>query len=391
VHAVSSHTSRGLEKLHGSLVKATPGAEASVVSGLAADGDVTLEVGGVILVGERAASSPGLLTAVADLASSTGAKLGWVPRRAGERGALETGLLPNLLPGGRPLGDAQARVDLAAAWGVDLVSSTPGRDTAGILAAAAAGDLKALVAGAVDIDDLADRATAVAALDAVDFLVSVEVRESEVTRRADVVLPVGPVSERSGTFVNWEARLRPFAQVLESSALTDVRVLAGITEELGGDLGFRSVEQAWEDMTEVGPWDGDWASFEPVAASSPTPPAAGTFVLSTWRTLIDSSRSVDGEPYLVATGRQATAVLSASALERLGVAPGGSVSVSTDRGSIDLPATVGDLADDVVWVPTSSDGVHVHAVLGAGAGATVRVAPASADSAAPESSEGGHA
>ena len=84
-------------------------------------------------------------------------------------------------------------------------------------------------------------------------------RASEVTRRADVVLPVAPMAERNGTFVNWEGRLRPFEQVLESSALTDIRVLAGIAEELGRRLGFRTVEQAWAEMPEVGPWDGDWA------------------------------------------------------------------------------------------------------------------------------------
>ena len=44
-------------------------------------------------------------------------------------------------------------------------------------------------------------------------------------------------------------------------------------------------------MTEVGPWDGDWATFEPVPDSTPEAPASGEFVLSTWRTLIDSSRS----------------------------------------------------------------------------------------------------
>ncbi len=373
VYAVASHTSRGLEKLHGSLVKATPGAEASVVDGLAEDADIALDGGGVILVGERAATSPGLLSAVASLASSTGAKLGWVPRRAGERGALETGLLPNLLPGGRPLSDAQARVDLAAAWGVDVVSSTAGRDTAGILHAAAEGDIKALVMGAVDIDDLPDRALAVTALEAADFVVSLEVRESEVTRRADVVLPVGAVSERSGTFVNWEGRLRPFAQVLESSALTDVRVLAGIAEELGSGLGFRSVEQAWSEMAEVGPWDGDWTTFEPVPAAAAAAPGKGEFVLSTWRTLIDSSRAVDGEPYLQATGKTAVAVVSTAALDRLGVRTGDVVTVSTDRGSVELPVTTGDLADDVIWVPTSSNGVYVHQALGSGAGSVVRV------------------
>ena len=373
VYSVASHTSRGLEKLHGRLVRATPGGEVPVVESLASDADLALDGGGVILVGERAAGTPGLLSAVTSLAASTGAKLGWVPRRAGERGAVETGLLPDLLPGGRPLSDAAARVDLAAAWGLDLVSSTPGRDTDGILAAAAAGELEALVVGAVDVDDLVDRAAALEALDAVDFLVSLEVRESEVTRRADVVLPVAPVAERSGTFVNWEGRLRPFEQVLDSSALTDVRALAGIAEELGRDLGFRTVEAAWQEMTEVGPWDGDRPAFEPVAGSVPVAPAAGEFVLSTWRLLIDNSRGVDGEPFLVATGKEAVAVVSPAALARLGVHAGDSVTVSTDRGSLTLPVVTGDIADDVVWLPTNSGVVQVHHALQATVGSTVRI------------------
>ena len=113
------------------------------------------------------------------------------------------------------------------------LTSTAGRDTDAILAAAAAGDIKALVVGGVEVDDLADPAAALAALDAVDFLVSLEVRASAVTERADVILPVAPMAERSGSFVNWEGRLRPFDKVLTSSALNDIRVLAGISEELG--------------------------------------------------------------------------------------------------------------------------------------------------------------
>ncbi len=373
VHAISSHSSRGLGKLQGNLIRATPGAEAVVVEGLGRNSDIGLDGSTVVLVGERAATSPGLLSAVAALVGSTGANLGWVSRRAGERGALETGLLPNLLPGGRPLSDAAARVDIAAAWGVDVLSSAPGRDTDAILAAAAQGELKALVVGAVDIDDLGDRAAALAALDAADFVVSLEVRSSEVTKRADVVLPVGPVGERSGTFVNWEGRLRPFTQVLDSSALTDVRALAGIAEELGDGLGFRTVEGAWAEMAEVGPWDGDFTTFEPVAAGPPPSPAAGEYVLSTWRTLVDDSRAVDGEPYLAATGKQAVAVVSPAALDRLGLRTGDSVTVSTDNGSISLPVMTGDLADDVVWVPTRSTGSHVHRDLGAVAGSVVRV------------------
>ena len=58
----------------------------------------------------------------------TGAKLAWVPRRAGDRGAVDAGCLPNLLPGGRPVTDAAARAELAGAW--DLAAGRhpePGR------------------------------------------------------------------------------------------------------------------------------------------------------------------------------------------------------------------------------------------------------------------------
>jgi NADH-quinone oxidoreductase subunit G len=327
----------------------------------------------VILVGERLAGSPGALTAVAALADATGARLAWVPRRAGERGALEVGLLPTLLPGGRPLSDAAARVDLAAAWGVDVLPSIPGRDTDQIIAAAAAGELKALVVGGVDVDDLSEPADAVNALDAVGFLVSLEVRQSAVTDRADVVLPVAPITERAGTFVNWEGRLRPFAKVLESSALNDVRALSGIADELGRPLGFSTSGDAYAEMTEIGPWDGDRHAPAAVAAGSAKSPKAGEFVLSSWRMLIDDSRGNDGEPYLLATGRQPVAVLSSSALSRLGVAEGDSVIVATDAGSVTLPTRAGDIADDVVWLPANSDGVNVVRDLRALAGSTVRV------------------
>lgn len=324
----------------------------------------------MILVGERAATTPGLLSAVAALATSTGAKLAWVPRRAGERGALEAGLLPNQLPGGRPLSDAAARVDVGATWGTTM-PATQGRDTAGILAAAASGELAALVLGGLEVDDLEDPSAARTALQAVGFLVSLEVRASVVTALADVVLPVAPMAERSGSFVNWEGRVRPFDQVIDSSALTDTRVLAGISEELGAPLGFRSTDEARREMTELGPWDGEHPAFTPVKKLSVTGVPDGQFVVATWRTLIDDSRAVDGEPYLQATGRAPTAVVSPAALTRLGLSAGDQVIVSTDAGQVSLPIAVGDIADDVVWMPSNSAGINLRRDLGASAGSTV--------------------
>ncbi|MGZ4613584.1 MAG: NADH-quinone oxidoreductase subunit G, partial [Kineosporiaceae bacterium] len=212
VHAVAPYATRGLAKLDGRLIPAAPGTEAEVLDAVAGSPDHSgLEdvravaeglraPGAVLLVGVRLAAVPGALTAAVRLAAATGARLAWVPRRAGERGALEAGALPSLLPGGRQVAEPAARVDVAAVWGVPALPGSPGRDTAGILAAVVSGRLGGLVVGGVDLDDLPDPVAARAGLDAAGFVVSLEVRATEVTRRADVVLPVAPPAEKAGTF-----------------------------------------------------------------------------------------------------------------------------------------------------------------------------------------------
>ena len=357
VVSIAPFTSRGLEKMNGTLIRTEPGAEPAALEALANDGDVALDSGGVILVGERLAAVPGALSAALTLAGTTGARLAWVPRRAGERGAVETGCLPNLLPGGRPVSDAAARVDLGTVWGT-TVPTAPGRDGNAIIAAAAAGELTALVVGGVDPVDLPDPAAAAAALEAADFVVSLEVRASAVSKRADVVFPVAPVAEKAGTFVDWEGRVRPFDKVLrDAGALPDLRVLAGVSDEMGVDLGFRTVEQAREQMKEVGPWDGDRASFTPVPTSSTsreTSAEDGSVRLATWKQLIDDGRMLDGDDYLKATGRKPVALVSEGTLTGLGVAAGDHVTLTGQTGSFTLPVGVGDLPDGVAWAPTTS-------------------------------------
>jgi NADH-quinone oxidoreductase subunit G len=371
VVAIAPFTSRGLQKMNGSLIRTAPGDEVSALEALAHDGEVALDGGGVILVGERLATVPGALSAALTLAGTTGARLAWVPRRAGERGALETGCLPTLLPGGRPVADAAARVDLGTVWGT-TVPHEPGRDGDAIVAAAAAGELAALVVAGVDPVDLPDPAAAAAAIENAGFVVSLEVRASAVSRAADVVFPVAPVAEKAGMFVDWEGRVRPFEKVLrDSNALPDLRVLAGIADEMGVDLGFKTVEGARAEMQEVGAWDGDRAPFDAAAfaAREPAPePADGSVTLATWKLLLDDGRMLDGDDYLKATARAPVALVSAGTFDRLGLAAGELVEVSGDRGSTTLPVAVADLPDGVVWTPTTSG-------WSAPAGSVVRLAP----------------
>ncbi|NBX71248.1 MAG: hypothetical protein EBQ98_05005, partial [Actinobacteria bacterium] len=159
------------------------------------------------LIGERAAETTGLLTAVSLLAEKTGAKLAWVPRRAGERGAIESGAIGTLLPGGRPVEDAAARVDIATVWGVPSLPANVGRTTSEIIDSLGNGSLDAVVVGGVDPQDMPNSAAALAALSK-SFVVSLEIAHSAVTNVADVVLPVAAVTEKSGSFLNWEGRAR---------------------------------------------------------------------------------------------------------------------------------------------------------------------------------------
>jgi len=375
VFSLAPLATRGLRKMGGRLLPTAPGGEAAALRALADDGEVALDGGGVILVGERLATQPGALSAALELARTTGARLAWVPRRAGERGALEAGCLPGLLPGGRPVADASARVDVAAAWGVDTLPSRHGRSTDEMLAAAVDGDLRALVVGGVELSDLADPHTARAALASVPFLVSLEIRAGEVTEMADVVFPVAPAAEKSGSFVDWEGRVRPFDNVLRTTGvLPDVRVLAGIAEELdGAGLGFRTIEQAGTEMTELGPWDGERPAKPTEPASEVRRPGSGQVLLATWRHLIDDGSLQDGEPYLKATGPAVVARVSGATAAELELTDGAEVTLSTPRGRVTFPLVVTDMVEGVVWVPQNSAGVCLNRDLGALAGDVVTI------------------
>jgi NADH-quinone oxidoreductase subunit G len=408
VLSMASHTTRGLEKLAGTLLRAAPGTEAEFLDALTNGGTESGldEVGltaaealrgerSVILVGSRLAAVPGALSAVLRLAEATGSRLAWVPRRAGERGAVDAGCLPHLLPGGRPSFDAAARVDLSTAWGVGDLPIEPGRDTSTMLTAAARGELGALVIGGVEIADLPDPAAARVALEKAAFVVSLELSASEVTEYADVVFPVAAVAEKAGTFVDWEGRVRPFEQALrDADHRSDLWVLAGLADELDAPLGFSTVEGARAELVELGAWDGARSVPPRLPAPDPAQPHDGEAVLATWSQLLDRGRLQAGEPQLAGTARPATAYLSAATAATLGLVEGEHLSVSTNRGEVNLPLVIGDLPDQVVWLPTNSPGSAVHETLGVEAGAIVGIARAASpasDNNQADASQGGPA
>jgi NADH-quinone oxidoreductase subunit G len=387
VFDLAPFATRASEKLQATLLTTLPGAEAQSLRALAegswggAAVDALRQPGAVVLAGERLAEVPGAFSALVTLARKTGARVAWIPRRAGERGAVEAGALPGLLPGGRSVADAAARADVAQRWGLDLadVPATPGRDTAAILTAARDGQLGGLLVGGVDPADLPDPALAEAALDAAGFVVSLEMFPSAVTERADVVLPVATASEKAGSYLDWEGRVRSFDATLHGTGqLPDGRVLQGLAEEMDADLRLPTPEAARAELAALGtsrrPGEGIGLDVPPPAAPSLT---ADQAVLASWRQLLDNGTLQRDERELAGTARTPVARIAAETAQRLGVTDGERVTVNGATGSITLPVRITPMPDRLVWLPMRSPGSEVRSTLGTGPGGVVQLSTSS--------------
>ncbi len=397
VISVAPFASPGAAKLNAHVLGAVPGQEAAVLAALAAGegpaAEALAEPGSVILVGERAAESPGTLDAAVALAQSTGATLAWVPRRAGDRGALESGALPGLLPWGRPLADDQARAQVAAAWGIEATDlpTEPGLDLAGIVAAVAADraaaeaaheageepaprQVAALIVAGVEAADTPDPHAFAAALADVPFVLALETRATEVTALADVVLPVGVITEKSGTLLDWEGRARPFGKVIrEATSITDARALGLVAQAMGRPMGTIEVADLRAELAGLGRWQGPRPTAEPELAS-PTPAVEkGQVVLASWRHLLDEGLLQRGESALAGTARPALARLSPATAAEYGLVEGEPVTVASEHGAITLPLALTEMVDGVVWLPGNSTASAVNATLRVGPGAVVAI------------------
>jgi NADH-quinone oxidoreductase subunit G len=380
---VAPYVSRSAEKLKATTLATPPGGEARTLRALAGDDGsphvaALRQPGAVLLAGERLAEVPGGFSALTALAAATGARVAWVPRRAGERGALEAGALPGLLPGGRTVTDAGSRAEVAAVWG-SPVPDTPGRDLTGILTAVRDGVLGGLLVGGVDPGDLPDPGLAEAALAAAGFVVSLELFPSAVTARADVVLPVAAAPEKGGAYLDWEGRVRPFDATLHGTGqLTDARVLHGLADEMGVDLGLATIPAARDELIALG---GAGRAATPrglTVRPAPVPVLTGDdtgeeALLASWRQLLDVGTLQREEPALAGTARPPVARLGKEAALRLRLADGDPLTVSGPAGSVTLPVRVVEMPDRVVWLPMRSPGCAVRTDLGAGPGSVVRI------------------
>jgi NADH-quinone oxidoreductase subunit G len=205
-------------------------------------------------------------------------------------------------------------------------------------------------------------------------VVSLEIRRSEVTVRADVVFPVAPVVEKAGSYRNWEGRSRPFQPALPNTgAVPDLRVLHMIADEMGVEFGLPHPNAARDELARLTAWDGPRPNAPDETPGNPPEPGPGQAILASWRMLLDAGRLQDGEPYLAGTARTPITRLSRATATEIGATDGDPVTISTPRGSITLPLHITDMPDRTAWLPMNSATSRLHQKLRVTEGAIVTI------------------
>ncbi|HVF32860.1 MAG TPA: NADH-quinone oxidoreductase subunit NuoG [Acidimicrobiales bacterium] len=243
----------GLTKYASHVVGYRPGEAAAGVRELL-EGPFELGANPVIVLGRPslAESAASIVEAAGVLAEIPGARFLPALRRSNVHGALDAGLAPGVLPGRVSL--AEGSTWFADGWG--RVPEGPGLDTTGILRAAAAGELQALVLlGADPLSDFPDPDLAKAALERVPFVLAIDTFLNESVRLADVVLPAAMFAERPGTTTNLEGRITRLGQKITAPevAWPDWMIAVELAARLGENLGFLSLEEISAERERLAP------------------------------------------------------------------------------------------------------------------------------------------
>ncbi len=330
----------------------------------------------VAIVGRTGlAEDPALAESVAAFARDLpGATVLPLARRANTYGALDMGVAPDLLPG-RVSTSSGTSIE---AWGEANLSE--GLDTRGILEAAAAGRIKALLLiGADPVRDTPDSDLARRALDAIDVVVAIDCFLTDSAAEADILLPAATFSEKQGTVTNLEGRVQKVNALVAApgQARPDWSILDDISSRMGRPMAFGSAEAISREIAASAPaYRGvswfllDWKErdgvvvprdgaeqplqYVPTGTAGPDKarkPRGASFALHLARTLYDDAVLTRFSPALDGQARGAFAALHPSDMKR--IRANGSVTVD---GHL-LPAVADpSLAAGTVYVPFNQPG-----------------------------------
>jgi NADH-quinone oxidoreductase subunit G len=405
-----------------------PGEEAALVGGIAGAEHgsdlaelraVLAEAGpdAVVLMGPRLVESTGAVAEGAALANDLGAKLALLCRRSNDRGALRAGLHPALLPGGRAVGDEGQRAQVEATWNTHL-RAEPGRDTAGILRAAADREIEVLFLVGVDpMRDFPDAALARRALENVRYKVVVDISADAMAIYADAMLPAAPFLEKDGHYTDWEGRSQRFRPLRSPTGLarSEWEIFQELSEAAGADMGFHSLDDLHEEMAkllsiheagQVGVASAPMPPHPPRRLSDTSPPSApddrhsdtsppperddsaptsgddvpappADLILFSYPLLVDEGTLSTGADRLKeALEEQPFVEVNPADAEQLGLTDGATARIRTHVGEAELTLRVTDaIIHGAAFVPFNQPGFAANAILSGGLITTASLEP----------------
>ncbi|HWP34246.1 MAG TPA: formate dehydrogenase subunit alpha [Thermodesulfobacteriota bacterium] len=294
------------------------------------------------------------------------------------QGASDAGLIPMVYPDYQPVKDPAARARFEAAWGVRL-DPTPGLTVVEIMKAALEGRIRGMyMLGENPFLSDPNMEKVKRALAALEFLVVQDIFLTETAAYADVVLPGAAAAEKTGTYTNTDRRVQLGRAAVKppGQARPDWEIIVDLANRFGFPMRYDSPEAVFRELTQVAPSIAgltyERLSREAVTYPVPTPDHPGTVVLFEREFPTGRGKFVPAEwvppqelpdddyPFVLNTGRllehwhtgtmtRRSAVLAArqpepqveiapADLERLGVADGALVRVTSRRGTIVLRA-----------------------------------------------------
>lgn len=166
------------------------------------------------------------------------------------QGVCDMGMLPDYLPGYRPVADRASRAALESLWGA-RVPEGPGLNAKAILADSAGGKLRGVWFCRYDPVSTAVFGNAAESLKQLDLVVVQHLFMTGTAQAADVVLPCTAYGEEQVSFTNTERRIQLATQVIEPppGPLPAWQQVTRVAHALGANWGYTN---AAEVMDEIG-------------------------------------------------------------------------------------------------------------------------------------------
>ncbi|MEC4681176.1 MAG: NADH-quinone oxidoreductase subunit NuoG [Nitrospirota bacterium] len=172
-----------------------------------------------------------------------------------DQGAFEMGGTGAVLPGGKSLGDLEARKVLSHAWG-RTIPDTPGSSLPQMIEDLQQGKVKALfVVGENPLASLPPSSGIHSAFEKLEFLVCQELFLTETAQQADVVLPACSYAEKDGTFTNTEGHIQPVRKAIDlvGESRPDWEVFSAISVMMNDPMEYEDVKEIGKEIRNLLP------------------------------------------------------------------------------------------------------------------------------------------